>query len=147
MIRALNNPLESISPMNFAPTPTLVGGSGNTVPQYTTNSGRYSRVGKRVNCEIYLDGDGGNEGAGTGSMNLALPIQAGPNHPTGAICVGVYRNSSGTPVYGILFGTIVPSSTTISLQKIAGGNLVAFNGSDQAGTTRFLRLSFSYEIA
>lgn len=60
----------------FTPTVTLVGGAGNTVPVYSTNTGRYIRNGNQVSVEILLTGDGGAEGAGTGVINVALPFTA-----------------------------------------------------------------------
>lgn len=61
----------------YAPTVTLVGGTGNTVPVYSSNLGRYLRMGNLVYVDINLSGDGGDEGAGTGQLNIALPVQAG----------------------------------------------------------------------
>jgi hypothetical protein len=60
---------------------TLVGGAGNTVPVYSTNTGRYTRVGNTIFVNVYLTGDGGAEGAGTGQINIALPITASASFP------------------------------------------------------------------
>lgn len=62
---------------SYTPIVTLVGGAGNTVPVYTTNSGRYQRICNTILVDILLQGDGGAEGAGTGVFNISLPINGG----------------------------------------------------------------------
>lgn len=128
----------------FSPTVTLVGGAGNTVPQYSTNTGRYTRIGNRVFVDIYLTGDGGNEGAGTGQVNIALPITASASHPTSFWPCGYADN--GATEYE-MSGQIVGSGTTIQLiyfTTISGET--NFTGADQNNTTRTVRLKFSYEV-
>lgn len=133
----------------FTPTVTLVGGAGNTVPQYITNTGRYTRIGNTVFVDIYLTGDGGNEGAGTGAFNIALPITAGASHPAENFLAGLFINgASKKPCYGVISG----GGTTIalSLQGDTAGALIdtvpAMNGNNQNNPTRSIRLKFFYEV-
>jgi len=129
----------------FTPTVTLVGGAGNTVPVYTTNSGRYINYGKVVHVAVLLTGDGGAEGAGTGVFNVALPATAGSSvagDRTGV--VGFYTNGT---TFGVLIGIITASATTISLERFSAATTkVSLTGANQNNTTRKINLRFFYEI-
>lgn len=128
----------------FTPTVTLVGGAGNTVPVYSTNTGRYKRHGTKVFVEIYLTGDGGAEGAGSGQLNIALPVTASGSNPAGFIVAGTIINSTAT---NVLVGSIAASGTTIALSYFnAIGTTTSATGVQQNNTTRSIRLSFNYEI-
>jgi len=127
----------------FAPTVTLVGGAGNTVPVYTTNTGRYTRIGNRVFVDIELTGDGGAEGAGTGAFNIALPITVFASAANKLIQCG--HVSNGASIYGIL-GYITVSATTVELYYINGTALTGVTGALQNDASRLVRLSFWYEV-
>lgn len=128
----------------FAPTVTLVLGAGNTVPVYSTNTGRYTRVGNRVFVDIYLTGDGGAEGAGTGAFNIALPFTASASNPTSDILVGTGLNS--TTSY-LLIGQIGGGATTIALRYYVTLILIAsMTGADQNNAVRTIRLQFAYDV-
>lgn len=129
----------------FTPTVTLVGGAGNTVPVYTTNTGRYVRVGDVVFVEVYLTGDGGAEGAGTGVLNIALPVTSGANAvPAGSISCGLASNNATS--YQLL-GLIGAGSGTISLSYwLTVSAVTSFTGAEQNNATRSIRLFFSYEV-
>jgi hypothetical protein len=130
----------------FTPNLTLVGGAGNTVPVYTTNSGRYLQIGKLVYVDVILDGDGGAEGAGTGVVNIALPITAGASKLNGDLeyPVGTGANGSGPE---ILTGSIAQSGTTIALQRqFEIRSIPNLKGVDQNNSARSIRLHFWYEI-
>lgn len=128
----------------FTPTVTLVGGAGNTVPVFTTNTGRYTRIGNRAEVEILLDSDGGNEGAGTGQLNVALPLTASANHPASPFIAGYFKNNI---LEGVVYGTISGGATTIALSYFnLIGTTVAITGADQNNATRTIRLKFSYEL-
>lgn len=132
----------------FTPTVTLTGGTGNATPVYTTNTGRYATVGKLVIVDVYLTGDGGTEGAGTGLINIALPLTAGASQPTGPFPVGAGRDGSfpGAANF-LLFGQIAASATVITLYILNPiTTTVNFTGADQATTSRTIRLKFAYEI-
>ena len=128
----------------FTPTVTLVGGAGNTVPVYSTNQGRYTRVGNRVFVEVNLAGDGGAEGAGSGTVNVALPITASAS-VSQIMGTGVATNS-GTDY--ILRAYITGSATTIIVNyfNAAAHSIVAFTGDEQNNTTRQIVLTFAYEV-
>lgn len=134
---------------NFTPTVTLVGGAGNTVPQYSTNAGRYLTTGKIVHVDILLTGATGNAGAGTGQINVALPVTAGSNSingdafPNGHLRDGALPGSANTQV----IGSIMSSATTVALYQYTGTTTTAAaTGADQATANRTIRLHFSYEI-
>jgi len=129
----------------FAPTITLVGGTGNVVPQYATNVGRYCRSGNIVFVEVWCNGPTGNNGAGTGNLNVALPIAAGANMITDFKPGGHFHN--GTQETQI-FIQIDPSATAGALyQQTSATQTSAATGSDQNNTTtRTIRISFFYEI-
>ncbi len=128
----------------FAPTVTLVGGAGNTVPVYTTNTGRYERIGNRAFVDVYLNGDGGAEGAGTGVLTIGLPITSGASNPAGSIICGIAVN--GATNY-LLAGSIGAGGGVISLSYFATVSaLASMTGDDQNNTSRTVRLSFFYEV-
>lgn len=136
--------LSNYTESTFTPTVTLVGGAGNTVPVYSTNTGRYTRIGNRVFVDVYLTGDGGAEGAGTGVFNVALPITAGVSHPTSYFPCGFAINGATNDE---IWGQIPASNTTIAVAYFNTiSTLVDFTGADQNNTTRTLRLKFSYEL-
>lgn len=141
---SLNALAGSIAAGTFTPTVTLVGGAGNTTPVYSTNTGRYTQVGNIVFVDVYLTGDGGNEGAGTGVMNVALPVTASASHPTQLTPIGyAVNNTTEFELYGIIAG----SATTISIQY--PNTLSAFfnfTGAQQNNATRTVRLKFWYEV-
>lgn len=128
----------------FAPTPTLVGGAGNTVPVYVTNSGRVFRHGNKASVKIYLAGDGGAEGAGTGVLNIALPFAVGASAQGNYFVVGIAFN--GANQY-ILVGTLPAGATVLKLNYF---NTIStqtdFTGALQNNTTREITLSFEYEV-
>lgn len=128
---------------SFTPTVTLVGGSGNTVPVYTTNSGRYTTIGKTVFVDIFLTGDGGAEGAGTGLIYIALPVTPGASQRGYYFAAGFLLN--GAASYAVI-ASIDPSDPRIALSYITGTTTVDFPGSLQNSTTRVIRLKFHYEI-
>lgn len=136
--------LSNYTETTFAPTVTLVGGAGNTTPVYTTNTGRYTRIGNRVFADVYLTGDGGAEGAGTGQINIALPVTASASHPTGLFPAGYALNNITEDEIWI---QIAGSATTASLTYFNAINTTAsLTGADQNNATRTIRLKFSYEV-
>jgi hypothetical protein len=129
----------------FTPTMTLVGGAGNTVPVYSTNTGRYTRVGNTIFVNVYLTGDGGAEGAGTGQINVALPVTVSASFPT-TIYQAVGQAINGAANY-LLVGILQASGTTIqvSFLNTTTALISAVTGADQNNVSRTLTLSFSYE--
>lgn len=138
----------------FTPTFTLVGGAGNTVPTFSTNSGRYITIGKLVRVAVVLSNDSaGTAGAGTGVVNIALPVAVGASVGVGGSIiawhnVGWYdNNASGTA--NIVLGSLAASATTIALGywSTALTNFANLLGNQFTGAdTRYLVLDFTYEI-
>jgi len=128
----------------FTPTVTLVGGAGNTVPVYASNIGRYTRIGRMVFVSVYLFGDGGDEGAGTGTLHIALPITASANQPNMYYSQYSYA-LNGSDEYQLSL-SVVGSATTVICNKwdSAGVNSV-FLGNNQNNTQRAMTLNFYYE--
>jgi len=126
----------------FTPTVTLNG--AGTVPQFTTNTGYYSQVGKIVFVWVYLTGDGGNEGAGAGQLQIALPVAASANQTAHAIPAGVVQNSTASYV---TFGTIAASASVVKLYAINGNSPIsALTGAEMADSTRAIALQFFYHV-
>lgn len=131
---------------NFTPTVTLVGGAGNTVPVYTTNVGRWCQIGKTVFIRVYLTGDGGAEGAGTGVVTIALPVAVGASAPalTSDQARGVGVNNA--TVY-MLTGSFNASATTVGLSYWSSvSGISSFTGDAQNNATRTVIIGGSYEV-
>lgn len=134
-----------LAPATYTPTVTLVGGTGNTVPVYTTNEGRWEQIAKRVFVDVALDGDGGAEGAGTGTVTIALPVAVGTNEPSPSqqVVLGTALNNA---TRYILIGTLTPGATTIAVAYFSSiSAIAALTGADQNNATRGIRLKFEYE--
>lgn len=128
----------------FTPTVTLVGGAGNTTPVYTENHGRYWQLGNIVMVEVHLDGDGGDEGAGSGQVHVALPLAAGASALTDFVPIGHIHNGA---VEKIILGEITPSESVIGLYvQDSAAQTASLTGVDQNNTTRELKFQFFYEI-
>ncbi len=128
----------------FTPTVTLVGGAGNTVPVYTINSGRYTRIGNRVFVMIRLNGDGGAEGAGTGQFTVALPIAVSASAVGNVPIVGQSTNST---TIAIMVAAIAAGASTVALSSFNTISTTAtFTGASQNNTTRDVSLAFFYEV-
>lgn len=128
----------------FTPTVTLVGGTGNVVPTYVTNIGRYKKIGKTVQFEVLLDGNGGTAGAGTGQINIALPVPC---------ATSVYSEHHGRVVdntttsigYARVAGGA--STTTMDIRYFGTGTSGPFLGSQQATAVRTIAVRGTYESA
>jgi hypothetical protein len=125
----------------WTPIVTLVGGSGNTVPVYTTNLGRYTRIGNRVFCEIILSGDGGAEGAGTGTVAISLPF--------GAVSSGVnywglgYVYNSTTELQPL--PVISAGASIVAINYWNAGSIISLTGAGQNNASRGIQISIVYE--
>lgn len=132
----------------FTPTVTLAGGVGNTVPVYTTNSGRYIQIDNVVFVNITLKDDGGDEGAGTGIVTIALPVTASANI---AATSNGKLTSLGTAINGAvwyqIYDAVRTSATTVALRYFNTISTIAsFTGNDQNSATREINLAFWYEV-
>ena len=129
---------------NYVPIVTITGGGGNVVPIYTENLGRYQKRGKTVFVDVHLNGDGGTEGAGTGIINISLPVQAGANKIDNG--TGIIGHTLNNNINGLLGGTIAPSANTISLKIwTAVKKYENMPGDDQSHPDRDICLHFWYE--
>jgi hypothetical protein len=125
----------------YTPVITLVGGAGNTVPQYTTLTGMYVTTGKITTVWINATGDGGNEGAGTGIMSVSLPLQATATAMQAAPIGYAFNNVTDS----IIFGQVLSNATVVTLQKMATTiSLVNFTGADQNNANRQFNFTLSY---
>lgn len=139
-----NEALANYDEGTFAPTVTLVGGAGNTVPVYSTNTGRFTRIGNRVFVSIYLTGDGGDEGAGSGTLTVALPVAANASFPTSYFPIGHFANGTAEdPIWGKIAGGA--QVVDFAYEDVLNNFTVA-TGAEQNNTTRSVRLEFSYEL-
>jgi len=128
----------------WVPILTLVGGAGNTVPVYTTNTGIYTRIGNIVYCQILLDGDGGDEGAGTGAVNISLPIVAGANTAASKGVNGVGFN--GATRYQLFAVTSASQIVASIFYWDTISSYVPLTGVDQNNISRTIGLEFSYFV-
>lgn len=125
------------------PTVTLVGGAGNTTPVYTATACRYTRFGRLIYVDVFLNLDGGNEGAGTGVLNIDLPVTASANHSTSYFPCGYVVNGSSNLA---TWCRIPASATTVELSYFSViTSRTDITGNDQNQTTRSIRLKFFYE--
>jgi len=144
---ALSNYLVS----TFTPTVTLVGGAGNTVPSYSTTQARSTRVGNRVFVNINLENSsGGTAGAGTGQINILLPIAASASSVARQFYIcGRSLNGSTVNHLGVY---ITPSATTVKVYLMTSdlitGQFIetSMTGDDQNNTSRNIHISFNYEV-
>lgn len=136
----------SYAPTTFNPVLTLEGGAGNTVPVFTNNLGRYVRIGNICHVHVELTADGGAEGAGTGVLNVALPVAASASQLNIINPIGYGYNGTSQQQ---LFGSLGAGATKIALKSWSGamGTLGDVIGNDYAmAGARTLYLNFSYEI-
>jgi len=125
----------------WTPTVTIYG--AGVVPVYTTNSGRYIKIGKRVFISVNLMGDGGTEGSGVGQLGISLPFAMSASQPTLYIVAGTYQNST---TRNPIFAELEPNDANAYLNYFsAEGTMVVLSGADQNNTNRNLYLNFTYE--
>lgn len=128
----------------FTPTVTLVGGAGNTVPVYTTNSGRSTRIGNTIHAKVLLSGDGGAEGAGTGVLHVLLPVAVGASAVSVRYVIGRIINNAS--IY-VLTGAISAGETTIALGYFPTATTHAdVTGAEQNNATRSIEIDCFYEV-
>ena len=144
-----NQAIPYIPTSPFTPTPTLVGGAGNTVPVYSTNLGAYERIGGECFVIVYLTGDGGAEGAGTGVLNIALPFTSNAQSPAGIFPVGTISNGTEEQaLYGVINGAV--STISLKMQSDTAGaltsDIIDVTGADQNNATRSIMMKFNYKI-
>ena len=139
---------ESLNTYNegtYTPVVTLVGGSGNVVPVYSTVSGRFTQIGNRCIGDVFLFGDGGAEGAGTGEIHISLPITQNASAVEQRI-FGTYAYNSATTY---IVESIIESgaSTDMRFNYISVlGTESTFSGVHQNNSARQINIQFNYEV-
>lgn len=136
--------LQSVAWTNYTPVMSLAGGAGNVVPVYTTNEGRYCRIGNMVVVNILFSGDGGAEGAGTGQVQITLPVAVSASAATAAYRPVGYALNGATEM--ILIGYVSPGTSLCTLgffNTISTSQ--ALSGANQNNTTRQVQVQFVYE--
>lgn len=124
-------------------TPTITGPA--TVPVFSTNVGRWCQIGKTVFVDVYLTGDGGTDGSGTGQINIALPANTGGSSPAaGDFLVG---SAVGNGLNYLLLGTLGGGVSTIQLRYYTSISATAnLTGNSFPNGFRAMRLQFNYEV-
>lgn len=136
--------LQLPSAKTWTPIVTLVGGAGNVVPQYSTVSGRYYIISGFLHFQINLTGDGGNEGAGSGQVNISLPVAVkSSNSSNCVIFCGSVSNGSDTYITGM---GIPGGATTGALYYINGISGALITGVLQNNTQRSIFLYGNYPV-
>lgn len=124
---------------------SLTGGSGNTIPEFSTKSARFTQIGNQYFADIILSGDGGNEGAGTGVMTLSNPIDLVYVNSAGhAFPCGRSRNSTSSYITN---GELQSGGDTIQLNYFSATTTVSsLTGAQFDNATRMVRCQFQAEI-
>lgn len=127
----------------YTPVITLVGGAGNTVPVYSTNSGNYTRIGNRVYVDILFTGDGGAEGAGSGQFTVSLPVNYSNSVVGGYYSLGYFQNST---TFDLVLGQLTGGNLIALIYQNTLGTFTTMTGANQNNTTREVKLSFNYQV-
>lgn len=124
---------------DYSATISLVGGAGNTVPQYSTNVSRYTRIGNTVIVSLTYYGATGDAGAGSGSLTVNLPVTA--NIPVNESVPGGYLRNAG---YQNIVVVISAGTDRCSFFSITSASPIV--GDSQSASTREIQANFSYEV-
>lgn len=130
---------------NFTPTLTLVGGTGNVVPTFTTNLARFSQVGNVVFMEVNLSNASGNTaGAGSGQLNINLPVTASATQTQAVMFSSFLLNGATGYMAGLL---VLPNATTAVLEFLSGTSAQGVQGATlNDANIRQIQIKFFYEI-
>lgn len=138
----MQNPQGFPAYFNYATTITSTTG-GDTVPTYTTNTGRFVLEGSMCTWWFYLlNSSGGTAGSGTGLLQFSLPIAGqslGQGERNGAGMI--YEGGGGTVGHVI---TSIWTSTTMGLAK---SDTALATPNDQSDVSRALNGILTYRIA
>lgn len=126
----------------WTPVITLVGGAGNVVPVYSTNSGTYTQIGREVFFCMLFSGDGGAEGAGTGQIHVTLPFSTSAEQLAVGPVLGAAINGADEELLSLQFQ---PSAATFAVFK-GSTELLMFTRADQNNTSRHFSLSGSFLV-
>jgi hypothetical protein len=112
-------------------TPTVVGSTSAGTATYGSANGRYTKVGRIVEFEIYLDW---SSGTGTGNLLFGnLPFTANSSLPYASVTIGYIHNFTWTALKYPMALTI-GTQVNFFLQQLGGG-AIASMGYSASGTT------------
>lgn len=137
----------AISPIYFGTWTivlTLVGGSGNIVPEYLYKDGSYIKIGKNVMFFAQLSQATGANGAGTGqlTLNLPFPVKATAH----AACVLFCGNASNASSVFVCGAGLPGGATTMPLYYVNGTTPNVLTGADQNAAGRSVYVQGMYEL-
>lgn len=109
-------------------TPQLLGGTTNPTVTYTTQSGYYTRVGRLVTCQIYIQISGATGGSGTLLVNLPFTANAA-NQGSGS-CAQYNVTYTGTQISAVVTSSaanlsFLGQTTNNSWSQLTTANLKA----------------------
>lgn len=123
--------------------PTVSGSTSGTPTGYGTAVGTYTRVGNRVNFDLYVSLTG--VGTMVGNIQIGgLPFTAAViSGSQGCVSIG-YANNFGAGVTSQILGAINPGTKDIALYQFAAGNSTAITVANAAAMV--VLLSGSYQV-
>lgn len=108
-------------------TPALTFGGGSTGITYSTQSGRYTKIGNRVFYHLRITLTA--KGSSTGSMLVtSLPFT---QTNTVSVAAAIYGNNMSQPVSAV----VTANGTTMQVFRHSGSSAVAFADTDMADTS------------
>jgi len=123
--------------------PSLGGTTSDPTIAYTTQTGKYTKIGRLVHCEITIIIS--SFSGGSGNLQLeGLPFSSDSDDDRGCLYVGFSANWAS----GIISGISNTSTTTVSLRKFDANNnqSVAVPVTDASGD-EYLRCCITYHAA
>jgi hypothetical protein len=121
-------------------TPTVAGSSTAGTATYSENSGRYTKIGRLVQIELYLLW---SSGTGTGDLRIqGLPFTAASSntYPAGSIA---YLNNLTLPANHIATAMIFSASTTIYIRSTPVGGGTAGEAAYDSAASIIMSASYS----
>jgi hypothetical protein len=127
---------------SYTPVVTLVGGTDNVVPQYAAVRGKfYFAENGLCTVEVLLAGDGGNDGAGTGSLKISLPRAAHAENAEPFVPAGRYTNGASE---NLIVARALRGASVMDIAHLSGGAFANLTGADQSDTIRTIELQYTY---
>lgn len=125
--------------------PLVVFSTPGTLPTYTTNLGRATKRGKRVEFSLYILM--ATKGTGTGNITISLPTPMPASDATASNRIPVIVNVGTVTYTGMVVGHILPNTSAITLSvEATTAALAALTDGGIANTSEF-NVWGSYESA
>lgn len=146
---ALASAVIGFSPMawsSYTPTVTSTTG-GDTIPNYTTNSGAYFRIGDLVFLKVSLSrSGGGTAGSGAGVLQVSLPYTHAMTSASVIFCpCGLMTNGS---TQNLIYADINNNASVVAFSRLTGASTTAvLTPSDQNNSTRRIQFQLFYQAA